>query len=98
MKEQAEQKAREIARRPNSSWDQVETEITAALLEAEQRGYRRGVMALREGLEIAVGIMDRIKPATLDRGFVSASLETICGDVVNFKRSRAAELLKGEKV
>ena len=39
MKEH-EQKAREIARRPNSSWDQVETEITAALLEAEQRGRK----------------------------------------------------------
>ena len=52
------------------------------------------IKELEDALEIAVGIMDRTNAEYIGEGFNNKSLQTIEGDIVNFKRSRAAKLLE----
>lgn len=76
----------------NQSRKELTEDVAAALTK-----LKSDVERLRTSLAIAEGILARIEPATLDRGFQSRSIETICGDIKNWKRCHSARALEETK-
>lgn len=56
---------------------------------AKQQQLEANVELLAGKLTTAVALLDRVQPATLDRGFLSASLEKLCADIKEFKEGVA---------